>query len=231
VALSHLYGKYLAGVLAQQYPQYFNMTFYNQPHEYVDYIRESLMLDERNSNHYRNEAADCDYIYGLPSYNGRPPTIDQLHNSFNSFAGKHNVRIFPHPYNYSLLPFSPHFDSCDPACYNLDTWQDEFHALDTLDEVDISYFPGNQLDLKLMLDIPAKLSCTKWEGKELFEHGRQSIYTRNDSQYKILYYLWRDDFTQRQAILLTFKWVKENYYDIDKYVRDYPKMLKEEIDR
>ncbi len=229
--LANLLGKYVTGSLARWYPNFFGLDIDNQPREFVDFIRESLKLDENNSMLFPGERPDCWKIYGNPTYNGKPSTLTLLHSCFKSFAREHNIEIFPQGNNVFRLPFSPHFDSCDPAHYNLDTWQDKLYWFNKLDDVDLSLIPGQQLFLDLQVKTPGKITSTLQEGKELYEHGLQLPSIRNDSQYKVLFYLWRVNIPQHQAVCMTWKWIKEKNNGFSYDIVHYPKKVKGEIDR
>lgn len=229
--VANLLGKYCAGTLARWYPEFFGIDIDNQPREFVDRTRESLRLYENNSILIPSESPDCYHLFGNPTFNGKPPSLNLLHSSFKSFAREHHLEIYPQGNRFFRLPFSPHFDSIDPAYYNLETWQEKLYWFNKLDDFDISHIPGQQLRLDLQYETPAKITSTLHEGKELYEHGLQLPSSRNDGQFKVLYYLLRLNIPQHQAVCMTWKWIKERHNGFSKDIIRYPKKCKEEIDR
>jgi len=229
--VASLYGKYPVGILAQWYPRFFGIDIDNQPIEFVDHVRESLRLDESNSMLFRSERPDCYHLYGQPAINGKPPTVNRLHSSFESIASELHFEIYPQANRFFRAPFSPMLLSVDPEYYHLNTWQDKMYWFDKLDEVDISQIPGQQLSLDLRLYTPVKITNTLQEGKELLKHGLQFSSSRHDSQFKVLYYLWRINIPQDQAVCMTMKWIRENHNGFSNDILRYPRQVKGEIDR
>ncbi len=229
--LANLLGKYVTGSLARWYPNFFGLDIDNQPREFVDFLRESLNLYENNSMLFPGERPNCWKIYGNPTYNCKPVSLKLLHSCFKAFAREHQIEISPQGNNVFRLPFSPYFDSCDPAYYNLDTWQDKLYWFNKLDDVDLSLIPGQQLFLDLQFKTPGEITSVRQEGKELYEHGLQYSGSRNDSQYKVLYYLWRLNIPHHQAVCMTWKWINDKNNGFSEEIGINPRKCKGEIDR
>lgn len=229
--LANLYGKYTVGMLAQWYPRFFGIDIDNQPTEFVDHVRESLRLDESNSMLFMSERPNCYHLYGRPTINGKPPTTNRLQSAFKSISAELHFEIYPQAKRFFRAPFSPMLLSVDPAYYHLDTWQDKMYWFDKLDEVDISQIPSQQLSLDLRFDTPVKITNTLQEGKDLYNHGLLLPSSRHDSQFKVLYYLWRINIPQDQAVCMTMKWIRENHNGFSKDIIRYPRQVKGEIDR
>jgi len=229
--LGNLYGKYSTGSLAQWYPNFFCIDIDDKPLNFVNSIRESLRLDESNSMLYSSESPDCYHIFCKPILNGKPPTINRLHLSLKSFSLRNQVEIYPHAKRIFRLPFSPYFDSYDPVYYKLDDWQEKLYWFEKLDDVDISLIPDQQLTLDLNFKEPVNIKNFMQEGKELHEHGLQCSSSRNESEFKVIYYLWRNNITQAQAVFITWKWIKEKHNGFSKDIIRNPKQVKKEIER
>ena len=229
--LAHLLGKYFVGVLARWYPEFFCIDIDDQPMEFVDHVRERLGLDEDNSMLFPSESPDSYHLLSRPTFNDKPPTIKFLHNCLKSFAKEFNIEIYPQANRVIRLPFSPHFNSLDPAYYHLETWMDKLYRFDKLDDFDISRIPGQQTTLDLDINTPFKISSVLQEGEELFEYGLQYPGSRNNSQFKVLYRFWRLNIPFNQAVSMTWKWIRKKHNCFSETLPINPEVVKKEIDR
>lgn len=231
VIIAHLYGKYYVGVLSRWYPDYAVFDIDSRSIEFVNEHREMLFMNESNSMLFPSESPNSYHLYFKPTFKDEPLTINLLHSILKSFSSEHNVEVYPRDNRFFRAPFSSNLYSLDLAYYNLNTWQDKLYWFDKLDDYDISRIPGQQLSLDLEYETPGKITSTLQEGKELYEHGLQYPGTRNDSQYKVLYYLWRLNIPHHQAVCMTWKWIKEKHNGFSKEIDRYPRKVKGEIDR
>lgn len=227
---SHLNGDSLIGVLAQHYPKFFSIHIQGRPIEFVIDIMESRKLNDRNSILLDGEDHDSFDILGSPVYNGKPPTSKLLYDASRPFAKKYNVTVYPSKNTYSLAQFSPHCEIFYPFNHNSDSLHDKLHLFDTIDDYDISRFPGNQYSLDFYtpkcLEIPVFLQ----DGDELYKHGLMRPGTRLESQCLLLAYLYRCNISLYKAKQITWRWINENHNGFDRDIFRYPQQVKKEIE-
>jgi len=229
--LAHLYGKYYIGVLAQWYPQFAVLDIDDRPIEFAYDLRDSMNLDDSNSMLWKSESPGCCHLLFKPSFNDKPPTIKLLHSIFKAFSLQNQVELYPDVNRIFRSPFNPYQESIDPAYYNLDTWQEKLYWYEKLDNFDLSVIPGQQLSLDLQYENTGKILNIMQEAHELLEYGLQCHPGRYDSQFKILYSLWRKNIPQNQAEYIVFKWIREKHNGFSKTIKENPIKVKKEIKR
>ncbi|MBA7698406.1 hypothetical protein ES703_107083 [subsurface metagenome] len=189
---AHLKQDISIATLSKWYPPYAILDIDDRFLEYVDEIRDILGLDIFNSMLCSSESTNCYHLLLKPTFNNKPPTIRLLQNIFKSFGKQQNIEIYPQANRTIRSPFGWKQDCLDFEYQNLLTWEDKFYWWKRLNDFDIATIPFYQqgLDLSFMKD---KLPNVYEEGKLLLQHGLQQSNSRNDAQYKMLYYLWRNN--------------------------------------
>ena len=227
---AHLDQKYYIGTLAKWYPPYAILDIDDRYPEDVEKIKDLLGLDAFNSMLYSSESTNSYHILLKPTYNNKPPTIRLLQNTFKSFGKQNNIEIYPQANRPIRLPFGYKQDCLDFEYKNLKNWKDKLHWFKRLDNFDISTIPYYQqdLDLSFMKD---KLPNVYEEGKLLLQYGLQGSNSRNESQYKVLYYLWRNNTPYNNAIETVWVWIKTKHNGFSKDIITYPINVKKEIQR
>lgn len=231
VIVASLYGKYFTGSLGRHYPEFFCIDIDDHPEEYAEELRETLGMTVSDSMLFPSESPNSSHLFGKPTLNGKPPTIKRLHTALKAFAREHRIEIYPQVNRVFRIPFSPLFNSYDPTYYHLNNWYDKLYWFEKLDDYNISRIPGQQLSLDLQYETPCKIIGTLQEGKELLDHGLPCPSSRNESQFKVLYYLWRCGIPQHQAIYITWKWINEKHHGFSKTITPDPEQVKKEIKR
>ena len=164
-----------------------------------------------------------------PQLNNEPPTIKALNSKFKPLCMQQNIEIYPQANRVIRLPIG-NLQSClDFRYHKLERWDEKLYWFSKLDEFDLSTIPYNQLIANLYTYEKNALPGILQEGKELLENGLQMPSSRNDSQFKVLYYLWRLNVPQIQAEQITFNWIKNNHNGFSKEITTYPNRVRKEI--
>ena len=229
--LAHLDGEYDVGVLSQWYPGFAVLDIDDAPMDHVDEIRDKLGLHENNSMLFASESDDSYHLIIKPSLNGNPPTVKRLQSAFKMFAIEHNCEIYPQSNRVIRLPFGKHHRPIDPQYYNLQDWHDGLYWFNKLDEFDLASVEGQQCMFDLHTDPVVVHSGIIQQAKELLENGLQMSSTRHESQFKILYYLWRQNISQDQAESIVFDCIKKKHNGFSKTIGPHPEQVRQEIRR
>ena len=226
---AHLSGNYSVGVLAKWYPEYCILDMDNVASEEPERIRDELGLDESNSMLCTSESLDSYHILIRPSYNNRPPTIRLLQNTFNPFGKQNNIEIYPQANRTIRLPFGYRQNCLDIEYRNLE-WKNELYWFKKLDDFDLSDIPYQQRELDLSFENPGFPTVFK-EGEYLLKNGLQIKSSRNNSQFKMLYSLWRKNIPYSTAINLVWLTIKNKHNGFSKDIINNPGIVKKEIIR
>lgn len=231
VILAALYGKYFFGSLSRWYPEYFIIDIDKQPLKFVLNERESLGLDEYNSILIASESPSSYYLLGKQLLNGYPPTAKRYKNIITPYAKEHHIEGYPQKGRVIRNPFSPYLKFLDDRYFHLKDWQPKLHAFDNLYEFDISCIPGKHIIRETQIKIPFKFADNLHEGFELLEHGLTHKKTRHLMQSKVLWYLMRKGIPPDQAVLITWKWIKEKHNGFSDTIKSDPVEVLNEIKR
>jgi len=229
--LAHLEGKYFVGVLGQWYPRFAIFDIDEQPIERVNEIREFLNLNDNNSMLFDSESKDSYHLIIKPHLNNNPPTIKRLQSALKIFAIKNNIEIYPQANRVIRLPFGQYQYPTDIEYFHLESWQDKLYWFNKLDEYDLREIEGQQLGLDLHTISVGSMPNIMQEAKELLEYGLQIPSSRHDSQFKILYYLWRNNVPQDQAEAITWRWIQNKHNGFSKEIIRHPGQVRKEISR
>jgi len=227
---AHLDQKYHIGTLGKWYPKFSILDIDNKLLEDVDKIRDVLGLDAFNSMLCSSESTNSYHILIKPTYNNKPPTIRLLKDTFKSFGEQNNIEIYPQSNRAIRLPFGDKQDCLDFEYRNLKNWKDKLHWFKRLNDFDLSTIPYYQRKLDLSFKGP-KSSNILEEGKLLLQNGLQRPNSRYETQFKILYYLWRNNIPIDKAIELVWLLIQNKHNDFSKDIITHPVSVKKEIDR
>ncbi|MBA7656970.1 hypothetical protein ES703_64899 [subsurface metagenome] len=214
---AHLNQDISIATLSKWYPSYAILDIDNRLLEDVGEIRDILGLDEFNSMLCSSESSNSYHLLFKPTCNNKPPTIRFLKNAFIPFVKQNKIEIYPQANRPIRSPFGWKQFCLDFIYQNLPTWEDKYYWWKRLNDYDVSTIPFYQqgLDLSFMKD---KLPDYYEEGKLLLKNGLQRSNSRNESQFKILYYLWRNNIPFSEAIKIVLSVIKTKHNGFSKEV-------------
>jgi len=221
--ISHLTGKYSVGVLGKWYPEYAILDIDNRSLDEVKEIREKLNLDETNSMLFGSESPDSYHILIRPFYNNKPPTLKLLRDTFKPFGQQHGIEIYPQAKRTIRLPFGKFQEALDYEYAGLESWKDKLWWFEKLDQFNLKGIPYSQgyLDLGVSKD---RLPIVK-EAQELLKHGLQYEGTREQAQFILLYYFYRKNTPQDQAVWLVQNWIRKRNNGLSKDFKRSPQYV------
>ncbi len=214
---AHLKQEISIATLSKWYPPCAILDIDNRLLNDVDEIRDILGLDAFNSMLCSSESTNCYHLLLKPTFNNKPPTIRLLQNIFKSFGKQNNIEIYPQANRPIRSPFGWKQFCLDFIYQNLLTWEDKLYWWKRLNDFDIATIPFYQqgLDLSFMKE---KLPDYYEEGKLLLKNGLQRSNSRNESQFKMLYYLWRINIPFSVAMKLVLSVIKNKHNGFSKEV-------------
>lgn len=231
---AHLAGRYAVAGIGKYYPTHAIMDIDDQPRETPERIREILSLDESNSMLCRSESPNSYHLLIRPAYKGKPATLQLCNDAFSNFVETHGIEFYPKKRRPSRLPFGHGQNCLDPERALLNSWQDQLHEFEKLDEFNLSTIPMRQqfFDFKSLKTAPHNFARFGWyeQGKELLEYGLQSRSSRHRSQWRIIYYLWRDNTDQKDAERIVWFWIRSKHNGFSNQIIDNPRGVKAEIE-
>jgi hypothetical protein len=230
---AHLEGQYYVGVLGKWYPDYAILDIDDRERDTAEEIRESLKLDSSNSMIMESESPDSYHILFRPSYKGKPPSIRALNEILKPHAIEKGIEVYPQANKVIRLPFGHKQYPIDLEYIHLDTWDKMLRWFNKLDDMDLREIPNQQLilDLNIRPDKAHKTSCYA-EGKYLYFNGLLEKSTRYDSQWKVIYYLYRQhNIALESAIEITWQWIRTKHNNKSKDIKTSPQTVKKEIIR
>ncbi|MBA7492272.1 hypothetical protein ES702_02821 [subsurface metagenome] len=227
---AHLDQKYYIGTLGKWYPKFSILDIDNKLLKDVDKIRDVLGLDAFNSMLCSSESTNSYHILLKPTYNNKPPTIRLLKDTFKSFGEQNNFEIYPQSNRAIRLPFGHKQDCLDFEYRNLKDWKDKLSWFKKLNDFDLSTIPYYQRELDLSFKGPGSSNILE-EGKLLLQNGLQRPNSRNESQFKLLYFLWRKNIPIDEAIELVWLLIQNKHNDFSKDIIAHPVSVRKEIDR
>ncbi len=232
---AHLEGTRSIGALGRWYPGHCYIDIDKSCIEYVEVIREKLSLKEGDSMLCSSESENSYHLLLKPIYNQKPPSLKLLNNIFKPFCESNNVEIYPAPKKCSRLPFGKIQRCLDPGSEWLETWEQKTYWFEKLNDFNITKarIPGDQIDLPFERPINQEnIRLSTFEkGKELFEFGLQALSTRHESQWEVLYYLWRKNVPCETAIQTVYTWIKKKHNGFSVDIKTDPRRVKKEIER
>ena len=241
---AHLAGQYAVAVLGSAYPLYGILDVDDRGHDEAERIREALGLDSSTSMLMESESPNSYHVIFKPEYNSRPPSIRLLGDMFKSFARANRIEVYPQWRHAVRLPFGPKQTPADEEYMRIVSWEDAVHFFGKLDEFNLKNVPQSQFELELPIIGKPKArlgleaptvgrppSFKFGDVQELFEHGLQAPGTRNNSQFQILYRLFRENVPQVQAELIVWTWIQKKHNGFSKDILRYPQAVRAELTR
>ncbi len=232
---AHLGGSRAVGALGKWYPGHAILDIDKQEVEQVQEMRSAAGLTESNSMLCSSESEKSYHLLLRPVYHNTPPTVKLLNDIFKPFCGQHGVEIYPRSKKCVRLPFGKVQQCLDEGMETIDSWEKKTYWFQKLDEYDLASVPNQQLLLELepleKADSRKSMLSTFQRGQELFVNGLQASSSRHDSQFEVLYYLWRKNVPLGEAEGITWTWIGKKHNGYSKDIVSSPVMVKKEIER
>lgn len=228
---AHLNGQYYVGVLGKWYPGFAVLDIDGKGKDNAEEIREKFKLNIDNSMLNTSESPGSYHLLFPVSYNNKPPTIKLLNEALGPYAREHGVEIYPQPNKPIRLPFGRNQKMADFEFVHLDSWQEKLFWYTKLDPLDLRDIPNQQLSLDLNIKPDNGKISTYEEGKFLYEHGLIEKHSRHDSQFKVLYFLWRHNIPIQNSIEMTWYWIRDKHNNNSEQILTNPRQVKKEIIR
>ncbi len=230
---AHLNGQYYVGVKSKWYPSYAIFDFDDMKRDDVEDIREKFGLDCSNSMLDTSGSPNSYHLLFGTVYNGKPPTIRLQNQILKPAANENGIEIYPQTNRMIKLPYGYNQNCIDKVYLHLETWKQQFNQFSKLLPYELKNFPLQQMQFELNEEIGFKpKGNTFTEGKYLYENGLVTKNSRNESQFKVLYYLHMSmNIPPETAVSFTWNWIrnKNNGYSTD--IRLSPHIVKKEIER
>jgi hypothetical protein len=227
----HLDGEVNIACLGRWYPSHTLFDFDDVEIERIQEIRDNLSMDDNNSFLCTSESPRSYHLLFRPLYRGKPPTLDLLSKIVNPFARRQGFEAYPTDKKVCRLPFGPMQYMLNHGCEWITDWRDKLYWFQKLDEYDLFGVPH---DIQVPdLEYPkskGKISSYT-EGQHFLQCGLQFPSTRYEGQFKILYYLWRQNVPLDTAIETTWKWINDKNNGSSKDIFRHPLRVKKEIKR
>lgn len=227
---AHLEGKYAVGVLGSAYPLYGILDIDDRDRGEVERLRDTLGMDKGTSIAFASESADSWHVIFKPEYNGRPPSIRLLGAMFKDFARANRIEVYPQWRHAVRLPFGPKQTPADEEYRGLGSWDDAVYWFGKLDEYNLKNIRQAQFELNIPAIGRPKVQSVG-EASELFEHGLQAPGTRNNAQFQVLLWLWRQNVPQEQAEAAVWNWIGRKHNGFSKDIGQHPQAVRAEITR
>lgn len=230
---AHLNGQYYVGVLGKWYPPWALFDFDDFPIDTVEKIREDLGLDSHNSMLNTSESPNSYHLQIPLLYNGKPPTLRLLNQILGPWANENGVELYPQANRVIRLPFGHNQDCIDIEYRHLKDWKEKLDCFLKLDPFELKNFPMQQLRFEFKEDLNfIHKGNTFTEGKYLYENGLVTKNSRNESQFKVLYYLHMGmNIPPETAVSLTWNWIRNKHNGYSKQIFAAPGSVKKEIER
>jgi len=229
---AHLNGQYYVGVLGKWYPGFAVLDIDGKEKDSAEEIRENFKLSTDNSMFVTSESENSYHILFKPSYNNRPPTIRLLNEIMKPFANEKGIEIYPQANKPIRLPFGLNQKMLDFEFVGLDRWQEKLFWFTKLNDFDLKEIPNQQLSLDLSVKPDSGYNVSTYEeGKFLYQNGLVEKHSRHDSQFKVLYYIWRHNVPINNAIEMTWYWIKNKHNNNSEQILTNPQSVKKEIIR
>jgi hypothetical protein len=229
---AHLAGRYAVAVLGKWYPEFGILDIDDRPRGTMEEIRGMLNLDDKNSMLFASESPDSYHVLLKPEYKEKPPTVRLLNDAFQNFCALQRIEIYPQAARPIRLPFGPRQEPLDYEYSCLKDWQSKLYWFQKLDSFDIKTVRGQQFLLDLELSKKPPIPTLLEDNPEtLFQYGLQTPGSRHFSQFKILYWLWRQNVPRQTAFEMTLAWITKHHNGFSKDILRHPKAVKAEIAR
>jgi hypothetical protein len=227
--VAHLLGKYSIGSLSRYYPAFGALDFDGVSIEDVHRCMDELGLKESDSMLCTSERENGYHLLFRPIYNGESVTLNLLHKILDGYIAEKQAQaipleLYPQEDQCFRLPFGPSQKMVIGGLPLNRQWYEKLYWFEKLDEVDLAS------DLNLPSRIVSRTGVDA-EGAELLECGLVERNSRYDSQYKVLYHLWRDGLPRDIAIDTAWSWIQSKHNGLSKDILTRPKVVRKEIER
>jgi hypothetical protein len=226
---AHLKGEYSIGSLSRWYPKFGALDFDGVPIEDVYRCMDELGLKDSNSMLCTSEREDGYHLLFRPIYKGKRMTPSLLHMILGTYVAEKNAQnipleLYPQEDQCFRLPFGPNQKMIREGLLLNLQWFEKLYWFEKLDEVDLASdlnLPGRTV-YRTGIDA---------EGAELLESGLVEPNSRYESQYKVLYHLWRQGESREMAIDAVWSWIQSKHNELSKDIRSSSKVVRKEIAR
>ena len=228
---AHLEGELYVAVLGKWYPGYAIFDIDSRSEAEAEEIRARAGLDDSNSMMYSSESKDSYHIIFIPEYHGKPPTLNLLGDVLKNFVRMEGIEIYPQRGRPIRLPFGPHQPLLDIEYMGLHSWKQKLYWYEKLEPLELSSAFHQQLILDLepgpgRLELPTNIFQ---EAEVLMKEGLQQPSSRYDSQWRILYYLFRQNVPRDTAAAIVWGWINRNHNGFSKDFLRSPERVKYDI--
>lgn len=222
-------GKYSVGVLGKWYPCHCTIDIDNKDISEVEDIMETLGFDSNNSMLQETESKDCYHLHFIPEINSKPPTLRALQIPFKNVGG---IDVYPQVNRFIRLPFPARCRLIDYDHAQLKTIDEKVYWFKKLTPVELLLIKTEfQLEIDYVQDVKINRYSTYQEGKELLITGLQFFSSRHNSQYKVIYYHWRENVDPEVVKKTVWQWIREKHNGFSKDIINYPEQVYKEIVR
>lgn len=226
--MAHLKGKYNVAVLGKWYPEFVILDLDDKERSEVDEIISQLELTD-NSMIFESESENSYHVLFKSEYKNRPPTLNLIKDVWTNYARSKGIEVYPQAGRPIRLPFGKHQNPIDPQYSGMD-WKQLLYWYNKLDPFDLSLIPFHQM----MFDFPSepiKIQLPLEKAEFLFNEGLHCPSSRNESQYKVLYFLWRQNIPQENAVDIVWNWINKKHNGFSRDILIHPKRVYGEIER
>ena len=228
---AHFEGSRAVGALGKWYPGHAILDIDKREIEQVQDMRDAVGLNESNSMLCSSESENSYHLLLRPVYHSKPPTVRLLSAIFQSFCRQNQIEIYPRARKCVRLPFGKIQRCLDTDMELVDTWEQKTYWFQKLDEYDLSGVPSQQLQFEFEEKTGSLMLSTSQRGQELFANGLQAPASRHDSQFEVLYYLWRKNVPLEEAEGITWTWIKKKHNGFSIDIMKSPAVVRKEIGR
>lgn len=226
---AHLLGRYSIGSLSRFRSRFGALDFDGVPIEDVYRCMDELGLEESNSMLCTSERENGYHVLFRPLYKEKSVTPKLLHMILGGYIAEKQAQaipleLYPQEHQCFRLPFGPNQKMVLGGLPLNRQWYEKLYWFEKLDEVDLAS------DLNLPGRIVSRTGVDA-EGAELLEAGLVEPNSRNDSQYKVLYHLWRGGLPRDSAIDTAWSWIQSKHNGLSKDILTGPKVVRQEIER
>jgi len=231
----HLECQKTVGTIARWYPEYAVLDMDDIPKDRVGDIRAELGLDTDNSMLCSSESSDSYHLLIRPEYNGKPPTTKLLQDTLKVFIREKGIELYPQKRRKIRLPLGKFQECLDFEYRYLQDWQDKLYSFNKLDSFDLRSVKNHQMELPFeqskntsLILLGQNSGCFQ-QGSELLKNGLQAFGTRHESQFKIIYYMWRSGVMPDETIRRVWAWIQKKHNNFSNDILKNSGQVKYEI--
>lgn len=235
VTRDHLAHKKIIGSLGRFYPDFGILDFDGVTLDYVERVRASLGLEERNSLLFTSETPDSYHLYFRPMLRDRKPTLDYFQKSMR-FVADYYCEVYPQAKRIIRLPFGRgqsyvHNGVIQPIdyqqglqmCKNMDTYDLSTQGYYEAWEAEDNSLPLPQLD-KLQVG-------WKREGLVYLNTGLTAFHQRLEATKRVIYFFWSQNVAPEICMIETKKWIKNQHHHYSKDWKENYRQVYKQIEQ